>query len=224
MSFNRQITEKDEIILKRAAQEVRNGQTVNLGIGLPTLLPVFLPKGADVMFHSENGSLGTGTPVENGTPDDPVIDAGGRSCALVPGAACFDSVMSFTIVRSGKLDLVVLGAFEVAVNGDLANWMIPGKSTPGMGGGMEVAQKAKRVLVVSHHLDKNGKPKLVSKCRLPLTAPRCVETLITERAVFRRKNGHLTLTSLHPDCTQEMALKDFDFDMPVERDLEEWRI
>ncbi|MBI3440624.1 MAG: acyl CoA:acetate/3-ketoacid CoA transferase subunit beta [Proteobacteria bacterium] len=223
MSFHRQMTGKDEIILRRAAQEVQQGQTINLGIGLPTMLPIFLPATIDVMFHAENGCLGMGKPVDNGTPDYPVIDAGGRACHLVSGAACFDSVLSFTIVRGGRLDLVILGAFEVAINGDLANWTIPGKSTPGMGGGMEVAQKAKRVMVLSHHLDKNGRAKLAEKCSLPLTAPGCVDTLITEQAVFRRQNGRLTLVSLHPDTTLEIATSPFDFKVPVAQKLETWR-
>lgn len=222
MSFNRKLSEQDEIILKRAALEVGDGQTVNLGIGLPTLLPVYLPQGLRVMFHSENGFLGMGKPAANGTPDDDIIDAGGRACHLIPGAACFDSVMSFTIVRGGKLDLVVLGAFEISSYGDLANWIIPGKLTPGMGGGMEIAQKAKRVMVVTSHMDKNGKPKFVGKCSLPLTAHGCVDTLVTERAVFRRKAGHLTLSSINSGHTIQSALEGLDFDVPVQDGLEAW--
>ncbi|TAL31979.1 MAG: 3-oxoacid CoA-transferase subunit B [Alphaproteobacteria bacterium] len=222
MSFNRKLSEQDEIILKRAALEVSDGQTVNLGIGLPTLLPVYLPKGVRVMFHSENGFLGMGKPVPGGTPDDNVIDAGGRSCQLVPGASCFDSVLSFTIVRSGRLDLVVLGAFEVSSAGDLANWMIPGKLTPGMGGGMEIAQKAKRVMIVTSHMDKQGRPKIVKKCSLPLTAPGCVDTLVTERAVFRRRDGRLMLSSINPGHTLKSALEGLDFDVPVQDGLEAW--
>lgn len=215
MSFKRQMSPIDEIILKRAALEVKRSTVMNLGIGLPTMLPAFLPQGIDVMIHSENGVLGMGTPVEGGTPDDPVIDAGGRSCKLVPGAACFDSVTSFSIVRSGRLDLVVLGAFEVGMNGDLANWSIPGKLTPGWGGGMEVAQKARHVLVLSHHLDKNGNPKLAKRCTLPLTAPACVDILITERAVFRRKDGIITVVEVQEPYSIEDVLSNFDFDVPV---------
>lgn len=215
MSFKRQMSPIDEIILKRAALEVKPGAVMNLGIGLPTMLPAFLPPDLDVMIHSENGILGMGTSVEGGTPDDPVIDAGGRSCQLAPGAACFDSVTSFSIVRGGKLDLVVLGAFEVGMNGDLANWSIPGKLTPGWGGGMEVAQKARHVLVLSHHCDKNGKPKLAKACTLPLTAPACVDTLITERAVFRRKDGIMTLVEVQAPYSIEDVLGSFDFDVPV---------
>jgi 3-oxoacid CoA-transferase B subunit len=218
----RKLSEQDEIILKRAALEVPDGETVNLGIGLPTLLPVYLPAGVRVMFHSENGFLGMGKPIPGGTPDDNIIDAGGRACALVPGAACFDSVMSFTIVRGGRLGLVVLGAFEVSSAGDLANWTIPGKSTPGMGGGMEIAQKAKRVMVVTSHFDKQGKPKFVKQCSLPLTAPSCVDTLVTERAVFRRRDGRMVLSSVNPGHTQKSALEGLDFDVPVQSELEAW--
>lgn len=216
MSFNRKLSEQDEIILKRSALEVDDGQTVNLGIGLPTLLPVYLPPSVQVMFHSENGFLGMGKPIEGGTPDDNVIDAGGRACNLVEGASCFDSVMSFTIVRGGKLDLVVLGAFEVSLAGDLANWIIPGKLTPGMGGGMEIAQKAKRVMVVSSHFDKQGKPKFVKQCSLPLTAPACVDTLVTERGVFRKKEGKLTLCDIQPGHTVMSALEGIEFDVPLD--------
>lgn len=193
-------TREERIIARRAAAELRSGMVVNLGIGLPTRIPGVLPPGVDIAFHSENGFVGMGAPVPGGTPDDDVIDAGGQACSLVPGAACFDSLLSFAIVRGGNLDVAVLGAFEVSVTGDLANWMIPGKLTPGMGGGMELAQKARRVVVVSRHLDRRGRCKVVERCSLPLTAPRCVDTLITERAVLRRaEDGRLALVSVHPD-------------------------
>lgn len=224
MSFHRKLSDIDETILKRAAQEVLNGQTVNLGIGMPTMLPVFLPDDKQVLFHAENGFIGMGQPIEGGTPDHHVIDAGGRACELVNGAACFDSVTSFCLIRSGRLDLAILGAFEVGLNGDLANWIIPGKLTPGMGGGMELAQKAKRVIVVSHHADKKGRSKLKQECTLPLTAPKCVDMLITERAVFAKQDGVLTLTSIHPDYDQTSALDGIDFAVPVAKQLQEWTI
>jgi len=222
MSFHRQMSPEDETILKRAAQEVRHGWAVNLGIGLPTLLPIYLPPDLHIVFHSENGVVGLDKPLEGGTPDHDIIDAGGRAYALKPGAACFDSVLSFTMIRGGRLDLVVLGSFQVSAAGDLANWMIPGKLTPGMGGGMELAQKARHVLIVSRHADKQGSPKLVEKCTLPLTAAACVGTLITERAVFRKKQGQLTLASLHPDHTVESALEGVNFNVPVQDKLEAW--
>jgi 3-oxoacid CoA-transferase subunit B len=147
-----------------------------------------------------------GAPLENGTPDHDVIDAGGQACELVPGGAFFDSLMSFAIVRGGNLDVAILGAFEVSVRGDLANWKIPGKLTPGMGGAMELAQKANRVIIIARHLDRKGRPKLVESCTLPVTAWGCVDTLITERAVFRKRGDRLVLASVHPDHTIDDVL------------------
>jgi len=213
---------QEEIIVRRAAREIESGMVVNLGIGIPTLIPGVLPKGTDVLFHSENGFVGMGAPDPDGTRDSDVIDAGGRPVHLTKGAACFDSLLSFTIVRGGNLDLAVLGAFEVSLTGDLANWMIPGKLTPGMGGGMELAQKANKVVVVSRHLDKKGRGKLVPECTLPLTARGCVDVLITERAVFRRRDGVLTLVSIHPDQTLETVKEGLDVDYPVADAMENW--
>ncbi len=222
MSFDRALSPADEVIVRRAVRELESGMTVNLGIGMPTYLPRFLPPEVDVVFHSENGFVGMGPPLEAGTPDHDVIDAGGRACTLLPGAACFDSLLSFAIVRGGNLDLAVLGAFEVSVTGDLANWKIPGKLTPGMGGGMELAQKANHLLVVSRHLDKQGRAKLRARCDLPLTAPACVGTLITERAVFRRRDGRLRLASLHPDHTLASALEAVDVEVETDGPLVPW--
>lgn len=218
----RELTALETTVLKRAAREIQHGMVVNLGIGLPQFLPEHLPAGTDVTFHSENGFVGMGEGNPEGTPDSDVIDAGGRACRIVTGAAFFDSLTSFAIVRGGNLDLAVLGAFEVSVNGDLANWKIPGKLTPGMGGGMELAQKANHVLVISHHLDKHGRGKLVPKCSLPLTAPGCVGTLVTERAVFRRVDGRMKLTSIHPDFDHKSALEGIDADVPTAEKLEPW--
>jgi acetate CoA/acetoacetate CoA-transferase beta subunit len=223
MITQRELTAGEETILRRGVQELRSGMVVNLGIGLPTFVPRFLPAGLDVMFHSENGFVGMGPPLDGATPDHDVIDAGGRACTILEGGSFFDSVMSFAIVRGGKLDLAVLGAFEVSVRGDLANWKIPGKATPGMGGGMELAQKANGVLVLSHHLDKRGRAKLVERCKLPLTASGCVDTLITERAVFRRRDGCLQLTSIHPDHTVIGALEGIEVKVEVAEPLEPWR-
>lgn len=213
---------EEEIIVRRAARELREGMVVNLGIGLPTLIPSVLPAGFDVTLHSENGFVGMGGPDPAGTRDSDTIDAGGRAVKLVAGAACFDSLMSFAFIRGGNLDLAVLGALEVATNGDLANWTIPGKMTPGIGGGMELAQKARRVVVLSRHLDKNGKAKLVSRCSLPLTAKGCVDTLVTERAVFRRVDGRMTLASIHPDHDRASVMEGIDAEIPVSPRLEAW--
>jgi len=222
MSEPRQLNPDEETIVRRAAREIRSGMVVNLGIGLPTMIPNVLPDDVDVLFHSENGFVGMGGRVEDGTPDDDVIDAGGQSCEIVPGGAFFDSLMSFAIVRGGNLDLAVLGAFEVSVDGDLANWKIPGKLTPGMGGAMELAQKANRVLVISRHLDKKGRGKIVERCRLPLTARGCVDTVITERAVFRRRGGRLVVSSIHTDHTPESVLAGIETTIEIAPELEPW--
>lgn len=222
MTTERELTAGEETILRRGVRELRSGMVVNLGIGLPTFVPRFLPTDLDVVFHSENGFVGMGPPLKGGTPDHDIIDAGGRACTILEGGAFFDSVMSFAIVRGGKLDLAVLGAFEVSVQGDLANWKIPGKATPGMGGGMELAQKANGVLVLSHHLNKRGRAKLVERCKLPLTASGCVDTFITERAVFRRREGRLHLTSIHPDQTLDGALQGIEPTVDIAEPLEPW--
>jgi 3-oxoacid CoA-transferase B subunit len=224
MSFDRRLSDEERLLLRRAAAEVPHGALVNLGIGLPTFLPRFLPEDSEVVLHSENGFVGLGPPLDDPNPDHHVIDAGGRACSVHPGAAFFDSVTSFTIVRGGHLDLSVLGAFEVSLAGDLANWKIPGKLTPGMGGAMELAQKAKRVLVVSRHLDKKGRGKLVERCSLPLTAKGCVDTLVTERAVFRRRGGSMRLFSVREGLTVEHALEGIAVDVPVEAELEPWEV
>lgn len=222
MSFARELSDEERVLLRRAAREVPRGALVNLGIGLPTFLPRFLPDDSEVVLHSENGFVGLGPPLDDPDPDHHVIDAGGRACTVQPGAAFFDSVMSFSIVRGGHLDLSVLGAFEVSLSGDLANWKIPGKLTPGMGGAMELAQKAKRVLVVSRHLDKKGRGKLVERCSLPLTGAACVDTLVTERAVFRRREGAMRLASVRDGLGVEDALEGVPGGVEVEPELEPW--
>ena len=222
MSHVRRLAPEEETIVRRAALELQTGMVVNLGIGLPTMIPAHLPAGVEPMFHSENGFIGMGSPIEDGTPDHDVIDAGGQACEIVKGGAFFDSLMSFAIVRGGNLDVAILGAFEVSVRGDLANWKIPGKLTPGMGGAMELAQKANRVVIISRHVDKKGRAKIVRECALPLTAHRCVDTVITERAVFRRLEGRLVVTSLHPDHDVDSVLGPIEVSIDVADSLEPW--
>ena len=222
MSKPRQLDPAEETIVRRAAREIRTGMIVNLGIGLPTMIPAYLPDGVEPLFHSENGFVGMGPPLDDGTPDHHVIDAGGQACEIVKGGAFFDSLMSFAIVRGGNLDVAVLGAFEVGVQGDLANWKIPGKLTPGMGGAMELAQKANAVVVISRHLDKKGRSKIVEHCSLPITAFGCVDTVITERAVFRKREGRLVVTSIHPDHMVDSVLGPIDVSIEVAKTLEPW--
>lgn len=171
-------------MVARAAREVQPGMVVNLGIGLPTQIVGQLPQGFPVCLHSENGLSGTGPILGYDEADRNLIDAGGAYVSTLPGAAFFDSLTSFAMVRGGRLDLTVLGAFEVAQNGNLANWQIPGRFTPGVGGGIELAQKARRVVVLSTHTDRKGRPKLLERCSLPLTAEACVSRIITDLAVI----------------------------------------
>jgi len=171
-------------MLARAAREIKNGMVVNLGIGLPTKVVDHLPAQISVCLHTENGMTGVGQLLSTPDADRNLIDAGGTYISSVPGSAYFDSATSFAIVRSGRLDLTMLGAFEIGANGDLANWKIPGKFSPGVGGGIELAQKAKRVVVLTTHLDRAGNPKLKANCSLPLTAKNCVARVFTDMAVI----------------------------------------
>lgn len=171
-------------MLARAAREIAPGMVVNLGIGLPTKVVNHLPADFPVCLHTENGLTGIGPTLPPERADRNLIDAGGAYVSTVPGSAFFDSATSFAIVRSGRLDLTMLGAFEVSAAGDLANWKIPGKFSPGVGGGIELAQKARRVLVLTTHTDRAGNPKLKQVCTLPLTARGCVSRIFTEMAVI----------------------------------------
>ncbi len=175
--------DKDRMI-RRAAREVRAGMTVNLGIGFPTRVVEYLEPDIPVCMHSENGISGQGPALPYERADRNLIDAGGAYVSTLPGTAFFDSATSFALVRGGRLDLSILGALQVSGNGDLANWMIPGKYTPGVGGGIELAQKARRVVALCSHLDKHGRSKIVAQCDLPLTAPACVHRVYTDIAVI----------------------------------------
>ncbi len=172
-----------ERMLARAARDIRPGMTVNLGIGLPTGVLGHLDAGLPICLHSENGIAGVGRQLPYAEADRNLIDAGGAYVSPVAGTSYFDSAVSFSIVRRGRLDLTLLGAFEVAMNGDLANWMIPGRFSPGPGGAIELAQKARRVGVITMHTDKSGRPKIVERCTLPLTAAGCVNRIYTDMAV-----------------------------------------
>lgn len=183
-------------MLRRAAQDIQPHMIVNLGIGLPTQLLTYLPEDFPVCLHSENGIAGIGPQVAYDDADRNLIDAGGTYISPILGASYFDSATSFAIVRSGRLDLTVLGAFQVAANGDLANWMIPASFTPGAGGAIELAQKAKRVVVTTMHTDKTGKPKIVENCTLPLTAKNCVSRIYTDMAVLDVTDDGLLLVEI----------------------------
>ena len=185
-----------EKIAERAANEIQAGQVINLGIGIPGLITNFLPPDHPVIIHSENGILGMGDKMPRGSEDRNLINAGGTYVSVVPGGSFFDSALSFALVRGGRLDIAFLGALEVDQYGDMANWIIPGKFAPGIGGGMELAQKARRLIITITHTTSKGEPKIIEKCTLPLTAKACVDTIITELAVIKCTPDGLVLKEL----------------------------
>jgi acetate CoA/acetoacetate CoA-transferase beta subunit len=184
------------LIAWRVAQELKDGDVVNLGIGLPTLIPDHLPAGISITLQSENGFLGLG-PLA-GAPLPGLVNAGGKPCGLDPGGAYFDSAMSFAIIRGGHVDVTVLGGLQVDQQGNLANWMVPGKMVPGMGGAMDLVTGARNVIVAMEHATRDGGAKILKRCTLPLTAAGKVNAIVTEMAVFRYLGGALTLTETAP--------------------------
>ena len=185
-----------EEIAKRAAKEIKSGMVVNLGIGIPSLVPNYLQEETYVMFHAENGILGMGPTPNDGEEDENLCNAAGYPVTIIDGASYFDSSIAFGMIRRGKLDITILGSLQVSENGDLANWIVPGKRVPGMGGAMELSQKAQKVIVVMNHTNKNGESKLMKECTIPVTTPNCVNMIITEMAVFEFILGELTLIEI----------------------------
>ena len=185
------------VIAKRIARELRAGMLVNLGIGIPTAVANYVPPGVNVFFQSENGLIGTGPVPEQGMAQRLLTDAGGRPVTALPGACSFDSAMSFALIRGGHLDMTVLGGLQVDQTGRLANWMVPGKMVPGMGGAMDLVSGARRVIVAMQHTAK-GSPKIMKRCTLPVTSTRPVNLVVTEMAVIAFPQGRATLLETGP--------------------------
>lgn len=194
-----------ERIARRVAQELHKGDLVNLGIGLPTLVANYVDDHLGVIFQSENGLVGLGPMPGKENIDADLTNAGGQPVTVVPGAAFFDSALSFAIIRGGHVDVTVLGALEVDQEGNLANWIIPGKMVPGMGGAMDLVNGAKRVIIAMEHCDKKGQPKILPRCQLPLTAVGQVNLIVTEKAVIEVNNG-LFLREVAVDTTVEAVI------------------
>src|ERR1700761_8793570 len=203
------------IIARRVALELRAGNLVNLGIGIPPLVANYLPADLKVFFQSENGLIGTGPIPEQGMAHPLLTDAGGRPISALPGASTFDSSMSFALIRGGHVDVTVLGGLQVDAEGRLANWMIPGKMVPGMGGAMDLVSGARRVIVAMQHAAK-GKSKIVRRCGLPLTSARPVDLVVTDMAVMGFEDGRITLLETAPDVSvaEVMAVTEAELSIP----------
>ena len=203
------------LIARRDARELRPGNLVNLGIGIPTLVANYVPPELKVFFQSENGLIGTGPIPEQGMAHPLLTDAGGRPISALPGASTFDSSMSFALIRGGHVDVTVLGGLQVDAEGRLANWMIPGKMVPGMGGAMDLVSGARRVIVAMQHAAK-GKSKIVRKCGLPLTSVRPVDLVVTDMAVMSFENGTIKLLETAPGVSvaEVMAVTEAELSIP----------
>ena len=210
-----------ELIARRVARELHDGDVVNLGIGLPTMVANYLPEGIDVVLQSENGFVGIGP---KRIPHKTIVNAGGQPCGLADGAAFFDSTMSFQLIRGGHVDASVLGGLEVDEKANLANWMVPGKMIPGMGGAMDLVVGAKNVIIAMEHCAKDGSPKILKSCTLPLTAAGQVNAIVTELAFFRFIDGVLVLEETAPGVTVEDVRKATEADFVVSESLKEMRI
>lgn len=211
-----------EVIARRAALEINDGDIVNLGIGLPTAIPAYLPEGVNVTLQTENGLIGLGGAPEEGKEDKDYINAGGGYITALPGAASFDSASSFAIIRGGHVNITFLGALEVDEKGNLANWMIPGKKTPGMGGAMDLIVGAAKVILTMEHTAK-GNHKILKECRLPLTAAGQVNMIITEMGVMNITPAGIELVEINPEFTVEQVQEATEAKLIVSPDLKPMR-
>ncbi|MFE0503175.1 3-oxoacid CoA-transferase subunit B [Peribacillus butanolivorans] len=202
-------------IAKRAAKEIHDGLIVNLGIGIPTLVADHLSQDIHVLFHAENGVLGTGPSPNQGEEDPALCNAGGFPITSVMGASYFDSATAFGMIRRGYIDITILGALEVSETGDLANWIVPGKRVPGMGGAMELAQKAKKVIVLMNHVNKQGESKILKECTLPLTAKHSVDLIITDMAVMEVTKEGLVLKEVMAPYTVDDVIANTEASLKI---------